>query len=59
MQICKIVYVKQDGETGWRWKSLAQAGKPRVSDETYALFYECVVAARAKGFQPSPPLACS
>lgn len=59
MQTCKIVYVRQSGNSGWRWHSLATDGKARASDRTYALYYECVVAARAKGLTPSPALKCT
>jgi hypothetical protein len=59
MQTCKIVYVKQAGNTGWRWQSLATSGKSKSSERTYALYYECVTAARAHGLTPSPALKCT
>jgi len=58
MQTCKIVYVKDRAQTGWRWQSVATDGRLRSSDRTYALYYECVVAARANGLTPSPALKC-
>ena len=58
MQTCKIVYVKETDKSGWRWQSITTDGRPRSSHETYALFYECVVAARTSGFTPSPALKC-
>lgn len=59
MHTCKIVYVKQPGETGWRWHGTAADGTRSTSAQSYALFYECVVAARASGFTPFPALKCS
>jgi hypothetical protein len=59
MNICKIVYVRHAGESGWRWRSLDEPGKAQTSAKTYALYYECVLAARAKGFHPSPALKCA
>lgn len=58
MQICKIVYVKETGKSGWRWQSLEMDGRRLSSEQTYALYYECVVAARTNGFTPSPALKC-
>ena len=50
MTSCEIIYVKP--ANGWKWRLLpAQDRQETVaSDETYALFYECVIAARAKGY---------
>lgn len=50
MTSCEIIYVKP--ANGWKWRLLpAQDRQETVaSDETYALFYECVLAARAKGY---------
>jgi len=58
MQICKIVYVKEADKSGWRWQSVSMDGRQRASDQTYPLYYECVVAARTSGFTPSPALKC-
>lgn len=59
MPLCKIVYVKQPGQAGWRWQGVAAHGAPQSSERTYELFYECVIAARASGFAPTPELKCS
>lgn len=58
MPYCKIVYVKHRGQGGWRWQSVSGEGKPPVSDKSYPLFYECVLAARASGYAPTPELKC-
>jgi hypothetical protein len=59
MPTCKIVYVKQSGEIGWRWHGVTADGTRRTSTESYPLFYECVLAARASGFTPHPALKCA
>lgn len=59
MDNCKIVYVKQSGQAGWRWQALSGSVPERASQQTYPLYYECVLAARAKGFVPFPALKCS
>lgn len=59
MPYCKIIYVKQRGQSGWRWQGVPLHGTPQSSDKTYELFYECVVAARASGYAPIPELKCS
>lgn len=48
--LCEIIYVKS--EKGWKWRALPNGGKPlpEPSKETYALFYDCVSAARRRGY---------
>ena len=50
MRQCEIIYV-QDPK-GWKWRAITDedASKRKTSAETFQLFYECVVAARAKGY---------
>ena len=48
---CEIFYAEHEG--GWKW--LAREGhgaKPASSEQAFELFYECVTAARAKGYEP-------
>ncbi|HWA39755.1 MAG TPA: hypothetical protein VG873_18010 [Burkholderiales bacterium] len=47
---CDIIYV-QSGR-GWKWRAIAPAGEaaPEPCKETYQLFYDCVTAARARGY---------
>jgi hypothetical protein len=59
MPFCKIVYVKHHGQGGWRWKAVTAQGAPQISERAYELFYECVMAARASGYLPTPELKCS
>lgn len=50
MRQCEIIYV-QDAK-GWKWRAISAENEPKreASAETFQLFYECVVAARAKGY---------
>jgi hypothetical protein len=52
MHRCEIVYVVD--AKGWKWRALGdhQTRKPVRSEETFQLYYECVLAARAKGYDP-------
>ena len=52
MRRCEIIYFKD--VMGWKWRTLADGTgvKPETSDESFPLFYECVLAARAKGLRP-------
>ena len=60
---CEIVYVRRSQASGWTWHALSPARSSEVeanaSAEIYDLFYECVVAARARGYTPATPLKCS
>jgi hypothetical protein len=59
MPFCEIVYVKQKEGNGWKWRPLVSEGSSRASAETYELYYECVTAARARGYQLNVKLKCS
>ncbi|HYD57073.1 MAG TPA: hypothetical protein VEB41_09215 [Burkholderiales bacterium] len=49
-RLCEIIYVKS--EKGWKFRLLPAEGMPvpKPSDETYELFYDCVSAARKRGY---------
>ena len=49
---CEIFYVKHDGSFAWKWRYVASNGGVVESNETYELFYECITAARERGYQP-------
>jgi hypothetical protein len=40
---------------GWQWRSLSEqeVAKRQKSRETFPLFYDCVTAARAEGYNPN------
>ena len=52
-KLCEIIYVKN--AHGWKWRGLTESGaaKAPMSEETFELFYDCVTAARARGFNPN------
>jgi hypothetical protein len=50
---CEIIYIKLAGGKGWKWRALVAEGEPKVSEQTFDLFYDCVAAARLKGYQPN------
>jgi hypothetical protein len=52
MPNCKIHPVKHKDSFRWKWRHVASDGDVRESSETYALFYECVTAARESGYEP-------
>ena len=58
MSICEIIYIKSAKGWKWRTRSSSERGeaKPQTSQETFELFYDCVSAARAKGYQPNVKL---
>ena len=50
---CEIIYVEK--VRGWKWRSVTKPGatKAPFSEETFPLFYDCVSAARASGYNPN------
>ena len=50
MRPCEIIYVKQQEGNGWKWRPITDDAQVEPSAKTYQLFYECVTAARAKGY---------
>lgn len=59
MRICKILHVKHKDSFRWKWCPVAEDGNVRESPDSYALFYECVVAARENGYEPMIKLKCA
>ena len=54
MKACEIFHVPQKKGFRWKWRHIASDGRTTESDESYALYYECVSAARAAGYDPRP-----
>jgi hypothetical protein len=52
MPICKIHPVKHKDSFRWKWRLVAADGGVRESETSYALYYECVIAARESGYAP-------
>ena len=56
---CEIFYVPHAASFRWKWRHLSEDGSVKdESKESYALFYDCVCAARARGYKP-PRIKCS
>jgi hypothetical protein len=52
MPVCKILHVKHKDSFRWKWRYVKADGGVQESARSYALYYECVIAARASGYQP-------
>lgn len=53
MPLCEIIFVRHETGNGWKWCPIS-AGQDRLPcKETFALFYDCVTAARAQGYNPN------
>ena len=52
MKACEIFHVPQKKGFVWKWRAVLDNGQNVESEETYALYYECLSAARAAGYQP-------
>jgi len=55
MRTCEIIYIKDAAAKGWKWRALGGQTDlaAAISAETFPLFYDCVSAARAKGYLPN------
>ena len=51
---CEIYAIRHENLFRWKWRHVAADGSIKESKDVYALYYECVVAARSYGY--SPPL---
>jgi hypothetical protein len=52
MKPCDIFHVQHEKNFRWKWRHVNSDGRVSESDEEYELFYECVAAARERGFEP-------
>ena len=53
MKACEIFHVPHKKSFRWKWRHTAGDGRTVVeSKESYALYYECVSAAREAGYEP-------
>ena len=50
---CEIYNVQRDRARRWKWRYVGAGGAMVEAEGDYALFFECVEAARAQGFQPT------
>ena len=54
MDRCQIFHVarKKSNAFTWKWRHTDRDGRVTEADDSYELYYECVCAARQKGFEP-------
>ena len=53
MKACEIFHVPQKKGYRWKWRHTTADGRTLVeSAESYALYYECLMAARDAGYEP-------
>jgi hypothetical protein len=53
MKACEIFHVPHKKSFRWKWRHTAADGRTLVeSKESYALYYECISAAREAGYEP-------
>jgi len=54
MKVCEIYHVTHKKSFRWKWRHMNVDGRAVESKESYALYFECVTAARAAGYEPRP-----
>ena len=52
--VCEIYSVAHKNSFRWKWRYAGKGGTMVESAEEYTLFFECVQAARAQGYEPRP-----
>lgn len=52
MKCCEIFHVPQKKGFRWKWRHTGADGRTVESRESYALYYECISAAREAGYEP-------
>lgn len=52
MKSCEIFHVPYKKSFRWKWRHTADDGHTVESKESYALYYECISAAREAGYEP-------
>ncbi len=52
MKSCEIFHVPHKKSFRWKWRHTAADGRTVESRESYALYFECVCAAREAGYEP-------
>jgi hypothetical protein len=52
MPVCEIVHITRKRALRWKWRHVDAEGRVKESKEDYPLFYDCVLAARERGYQP-------
>jgi len=57
MKACEIYPITHKKSFRWKWRYVPAEGRAVESKESYALYFECVTAAREAGYEPRPHLA--
>jgi hypothetical protein len=57
MVSCEIYDVPFKNSFAWKWRAVDDSGRLIESPRTYALYYECLSAARERGYEPKPSRA--
>jgi len=52
MPNCEIVHITRERALRWKWRHVDPEGRVKESQQDYALYYDCVIAAREHGYQP-------
>ena len=52
MKSCEIFHVPHKKSFRWKWRHTGADGRTVESSESYALYYECISAARQAGYEP-------
>ena len=52
MKACEIFHVPQKKGFRWKWRATLDNGQHVESEESFGLYYECIAAARAAGYEP-------
>jgi hypothetical protein len=52
MNFCEIFHIPHKKSFRWKWRYTAGDGRTVESKESYALYFECVSAAREAGYEP-------
>jgi hypothetical protein len=52
VKTCHIHHVKHKDTFRWKWRYVRSDGRIQESAKSYPLYYECVMAARASGYEP-------
>jgi len=53
MKICEIYSVPHEKTWRWKWRPLEKGAHAAACDGEYQLYYDCLVAARASGYEPA------
>ena len=57
MKACEIYHISHKKSFRWKWRYVPAEGRSVESKDSYALYFECVVAAREAGYEPRPHVA--